>query len=111
MPLSRGARSIPRAEEKSVFPPTSISPAATVLKPAMASSSVVLPAPDGPKIEVTRASNEASTANSKSASGRRQRSSILRLFLRAQQPLRAPDEHERQHDSNPQQQIRFWVLA
>src|SRR5688572_12665381 len=100
MPRCCGRRLILRADEKSVLPSISISPAAILRKPAMASSSVVLPEPDGPKIAVTRASNETSIFSSKLASGIRQRSSILRFLSRTQQPLRAPDEQEGQGDGN-----------
>src|SRR4030095_15582116 len=111
MPRCRGGRSIPRADEKSVRSSIVISPSAICRRPATASSKVVLPEPEGPKIAVIRESKEASTSSSKFARGMRQRSCISRLLSRAQQPLRAPDERERQCDGDSQKHIRFGVLA
>src|SRR6266404_1653524 len=111
MPLRCGERLILRAEEKSVRPSMVISPSTIRRKPATASSKVVLPEPDGPKIAVIRESKDASMSSSKFASGIRQRSFISGLFPRAQQPLRAPDEYEGQCDGDSQQGIGFRVFA
>src|SRR5437773_7318257 len=107
MPRFRGAGLIPRAKVKSVRPSISIAPAALFLKRARASSSVVLPEPEGPNIAVTRASKDASMSRSKLASGMRQRSSMSRLLSGPEQPFRRPNEHERQHDSDAEQNVSF----
>src|SRR5258705_3899119 len=111
MPLCCGGRLILRAEEKSVRPSMVISPSTIRRRPATASSKVVLPEPDGPKIAVTRESKDASMSSSKLASGMRQRNSISRLPFRTQQPLRAPDEQKGQGDGDSQQGISVRVFA
>src|SRR6185503_137813 len=111
MPRRCGRRLILRADKKSVLPSISISPAAISRKPAMASSSVVLPDPDGPKIAVTRASNETSIFSSKLASGIRQRSSMSSFLSRARQPLGKPDESKGQTYSDYQEDIGFRIFA
>src|SRR6267142_6450745 len=111
MPLCCGGRLILRAEEKRVRPSMVISPSTMRLRPATASSKVVLPEPDGPKIAVIRESKEASMSSSKFASGMRHRSFISGPFSRAQQPLRAPNEEEGQCDGDSQQGIGFRVFA
>src|SRR5678815_5142917 len=105
MPRCCGRRLILRNDEKSVLPSISISPATILRKPAMASSIVVLPEPDGPKIAVTRVSNETSIFSSKLASGIWQRSSMSSFLYRARQPLGKPDECEGQTHSDSQEDI------
>ena len=102
----------PRARtKKRTLPSISISPSAISRKPAMASSSVVFPEPDGPKIAVTRVSKVTSMFSSKLASGMRQRSSMSRLLFRTEQPLRGPHEQEGQGDGDSQQGEGFRVFA
>src|SRR6266550_6756967 len=108
--LRCGERLIFRAEEKSVLPPISISPVAISRKPATASSRVVFPEPEGPKIAVTRASKEASTSSSKVASGMRQLRRMLSFSLRAEQPLGAPDEEKREGDGDSQERVGFRIF-
>src|ERR1035437_2727067 len=60
MRRSRAGRSMPSAEEKSGRSPIAMRPARGVLKPAIASSTVVFPDPDGPTIATTRPSTRSS---------------------------------------------------
>src|SRR5688572_11817561 len=105
MPLCCGGRLIPRAEEKSVRLSTVISPSAIRLRPATASSKVVLPDPDGPKIAVIHESKDASISSSKFASGMRQRRSMSCLLSRAKQPFRRPYEQECQRDRSEERRV------
>src|ERR1044071_1710976 len=108
--LRCGERLIFRAEEKSVLPPISISPVAISRKPATASSRVVFPEPEGPKIAVTRASKEETTMSSKVASGMRQLRRMLFFSPRAEQPLGAPDEEKRERDGDSQERVSFGIF-
>src|ERR1051325_9899977 len=112
MARSRAGTSMPRAVEKSVRPPISISPASTRRSPATASNKVVLPAPDGPIIAAARHSNATSTSSVNVESGMRHRSSMAsRLNCRPGEALGKRDGGESQGDGHAEQRKGLVVVA
>src|ERR1041384_7611122 len=112
MARSRAGTSMPRAEEKSVRPPISISPASTRRSPATASNKVVLPAPDGPIIAAARHSNATSSSSVTVESGMRHRSSMAsRLNCRPGEALGKRDGDKSQGDRHAEQSQRLVVVA